>query len=370
VSDGSKAAQERLADAALLIGLLEYDRAEEELRGLVRDAERSGDDDLASRAYEALGIVATRRGREAEAKRLLERALELAGDADPVEREVLYRELARVWSGLGEPARSVEILERAVALIDDEADLSARVVLHVALSYAQMDAGAYGRASDALAELIRRGAEDLDARSRGRISYAQARLNLVLGQGDQAIEHSRRAIEAQREAGDEYALADALLISAHALLDDSQTEAAAAALDEARRLYGPRPSAVDAGFLQTEQGRCHLQRAEYDLAIDSARRAIELLGDLSMLAELGDAYLVLARAYDELGDEASADRAYTTAIDLLQRQRGWYRELAKAYRWYGKFLRRSGRSEAAMEMLEKAGDVSLRLQEMLNRSTA
>ena len=60
-----------------------------------------------------------------------------------------------------------------------------------------------------------------------------------------------------------------------------------------------------------------------------------------MVAELGDAYLVLARAYDELGELDSADRAYGTAIDLLRRQRGWYRELSKAYRWYGKFLRRT-----------------------------
>jgi tetratricopeptide (TPR) repeat protein len=368
VTDGSSAAaDERLADASLLIGLLEYDQADELLRGVLRDARAAGDDQLASRALEALGTIATRRGLDAEARRLMEQALELAGDADPVEREMLYWELARVCSGLGDPDRSVEILERAVSLFDEDADLKARITLQVALSYAHTDNGHYGRAGDALADLIQRGAQDLDARSRARINYASGRLNLVLGRGDQAIDHAARAVEDYREAGFEYGLADALLFYAHALLDGGQTEAAGVALEEARALYGPKPSAVDVGFLHTDEARYHLQRGEHELAIESVREAIDHLGDLSMVAELGDAYLVLARAYDELGELDSADRAYGTAIDLLRRQRGWYRELSKAYRWYGKFLRRTGRTEAAMEMLERAGDISLRLQEMLER---
>lgn len=104
MTDGSSAAaDERLADASLLIGLLEYDQADELLRGVLRNARAAGDDQLASRALEALGTIATRRGREAEARRLMEQALELAGDADPVEREMLYWELARVCSGSATP---------------------------------------------------------------------------------------------------------------------------------------------------------------------------------------------------------------------------------------------------------------------------
>jgi tetratricopeptide (TPR) repeat protein len=364
MSESSAPPGERLDEASLLIGLLEYDSADELLRGVVREAEQLGDDALASRAYEALGTIATRRGREAEARRLLERALDLAGEANPVEREMLYWELARVCSGLGDPDRAVEILEGAVGLFDDEADLAARVTLQVALSYAYMDQGTYGRASAAIAQLVQRGAEELDARARGRINYAFGRLSIVLGRNDQAVEYTGRAVEAYREAGNEYALADGLLIHAHTLLDAMQTEAAAAALAEARILYGPKPGAVDLGFLQVEEGRYHLQRGDPGEAAARARGAIELLGDLSMVAELGDAYLVLARAYDELGDGPRADRAYSTAIELLTRQRGWYRELAKAYRWYGKFLRREGRDGAAMEMLERAGDISLRLEEL------
>ncbi len=55
---------DRLQEAQLLIGLLEYDRADELLRGVLRDADAGGDDATASLVLEALGTIATRLGRE------------------------------------------------------------------------------------------------------------------------------------------------------------------------------------------------------------------------------------------------------------------------------------------------------------------
>ena len=77
-----------------------------------------------------------------------------------------------------------------------------------------------------------------------------------------------------------------------------------------------------------------------------------------MPGQLGDAYLVLARSYDETGKSDRAETAYSTAIDALRRQNGWHCELGRAYRWYGKFLRRAGRTEAAMEAFEQAADLA------------
>jgi hypothetical protein len=61
----------------------------------------------------------------------------------------------------------------------------------------------------------------------------------------------------------------------------------------------------------------------------------------------------------KLGDADAADPEYRLAIDSLQRQTGWPTDLAKAYRRYGKFLRRRGQLAAAMEMLELASDTSV-----------
>jgi hypothetical protein len=47
------------------------------------------------------------------------------------------------------------------------------------------------------------------------------------------------------------------------------------------------------------------------------------------------------------------------AIDGLEQQTGWPTDLAKACRRYGKFLRSQGRFDAALQMLERAGDAGI-----------
>jgi low temperature requirement protein LtrA len=58
------------------------------------------------------------------------------------------------------------------------------------------------------------------------------------------------------------------------------------------------------------------------------------------------------------GEDERAEQAYRLALDGIRRQGGWHRELAKAYRWYGKFLKRKGRSAEAIEALELAADLA------------
>ena len=117
-------------------------------------------------------------------------------------------------------------------------------------------------------------------------------------------------------------------------------------------------SGLDEGWVVVEEARLALQAGDPDGAIDQARQAIELLGTQSAPGELGDAYLVLARGYDELGRTDRAEAAYASAIDALRKQNGWHCELGRAYRWYGKFLRRAGRAEAAMDAFEQAADLA------------
>ena len=107
-----------------------------------------------------------------------------------------------------------------------------------------------------------------------------------------------------------------------------------------------------------EEARLALLQGDRSVAAERARHAVQLLDTEGAPAQLGDAYLVLARVYDELGDTDRAEQAFTTAIEAIQRQDGWTRELAKAYRWYGKFLKRTGRAEAALEAFELAADLA------------
>ena len=188
--------------------------------------------------------------------------------------------------------------------------------------------------------------------------HALARLYCTTGHTAQALVYADKQVELTEASGNDWHAANAHLVRAHILLDDAQTDAAREALQATRRLYGTRMSGLDEGWVVVEEARLALQAGDPDGAIEQARLAIELLGTQSAPGELGDAYLVLARGYDELGLADRAETAYAAAIDALQKQNGWHCELGRAYRWYGKFLRRAGRAEAAMDAFERAADLA------------
>jgi tetratricopeptide (TPR) repeat protein len=347
-----------LTDAALLIGLSQFDEAERVLERVLTDADERGDDAAAGRALEGLGTVATRRGQELVALGLFERAIERSGRPDPAERESLYTNAARLRSMSGNAGGAVELLEDCLRRVrgSDEPDAAIAAHFAITLSYAYSDAGEYGKAGTVLAGVLQDGGEDLDLRVRQRLYYALTRLNINTGRTDLAVEYARRMVELTESAGLEDIMFEALHQCAHALLDAHDPELAGAYLERAE---GHAQGPVDEGFLRVEQARQSLQLGDYEAALERAGEAIDLLADRSVPGELGRAYLIRARVYDDTGEDGRADTAYLMAIDALEHQTGWPTEMAKAYRRYGKFLRRQGRTEAALRMLELAGDAGL-----------
>lgn len=345
-----------LTDASLLIGLSRFDEAERVLDQLLTDATALGDDELAGQALEGLGTIATRRGQEAKALLLFEQAVERRGRPDPAVHESLYTNVARLRSYTGDADGAVALLEQCIARVEDGGDADRAVVAHysITLSYAHADSGEYGKANTVLAGVLR-DSEDLDERVQRRLYYALTRLNLNTGRTDQAVLYSEKNLEASLDA-EPADVFDAYLQCAHVRLDAGETEQAGRYLEEARSRVPDPLGSLDEGFLLVEEARHSLQSGDHEQALERARMAIELLGDRAVPGQLGRAYLVIARVYDDTHDDDRADRAYLMAIDGLQQQTGWPTELAKAYRRYGKFLRRRGRLEAALEMLELASD--------------
>jgi tetratricopeptide (TPR) repeat protein len=347
-----------LTDAGLLIGLCQYEQAERLLEDLVAEAEERGDDQLASHALEGLGTIATRQGREARALELFERALAAAGDADPSERETLYSNTARLRAYGGDPCGAVRLLEDVLARVESQPDHDVALFANfaISLSYAYADSGDYGKAGTVLARVLRDGGEDLDLRVRQRLYYALTRLNINTGRTDQAVEYGRKTLELTLSAGLEEFVFESYHQLAYTLLDAGDTEEAGRYLAEARR-HGEGP--LDEGFLEVEWARHALQLGDLDDAIGHADAAVDLLADRAVPGVLGRAYLVKARAYEARGEAARADGAYLMAIDALEQQTGWPTDLAKACRRYGKFLRSQGRLDAALLMLERAGDAGI-----------
>ncbi len=350
-----------LTDASLLIGLGRLDEADRVLSEMLDKATEAGDRRLASQALEGLGTVATSRGQEARALGLFEQAIERGDRPDPVERESLYTNSARLRSFSGNANGAVALLEECLERVSSTPDPDSAVIAHysITLSYAYADAGQYGRASSVLAGVLRTGGEDLDLAVRRRLYYALTRLNMNIGRSEQAIEYSEKNLETTITSDSHYVF-DAYLQCAHVRLDANHTERAGDYLAEARRRAPDPLGSVDAGFLLVEEARFSLQQGDHDTALSRASAAVELLADdPSGPGQSGLAHLVMARVHDDRGAADAADREYRLAIDSLERQTGWPTDLAKAYRRYGKFLRRRGQLAAAMEMLELASDTAV-----------
>ena len=367
VSSSDRSRSLEVLDAMMMIRLEQYEQAEELLRGVLREAQVDADAERISEAYEGLGLIAARRGRDETALELLTAALDTGVPPHPAQRPDLYIELARLHVSSGDSARAIALLadciERLRGLPERDTAKIVRYTLLLSQSYA--DAGDFGSAGTVLAEALQDGAEEIDLRSRARAYYSLSRLYASTGQVTQAIAYADRALAIYELMDDNDALSDAHLLYAQNLLDAAETDRAATHLEAARTLLGARPSSVDLGFVVVEEARLALQRGQREEAATRAREGVELLATGAVPGQLGDAYLVLARVYDELGDGERAEWAYTAAIDAIHRQTGWTRELAKAYRWYGKFLKRMGRAEAALEAFELAADLAPSNQDAL-----
>ena len=100
-----------------------------------------------------------------------------------------------------------------------------------------------------------------------------------------------------------------------------------------------------------------LLSGDTETAAAKAINAVEVLQAAADPRRIGDAYLVLARVQDELGELERAERSYNRAVEEFTAT-GNQRELAKAYRWFGKFLKRLGRADAALEAFELAADLT------------
>jgi tetratricopeptide (TPR) repeat protein len=347
-------------DAELLIGLERFDEAEEVLRGELRRAQASGDSPAASLALEGLGVVASRRGQEEQALELMRQAVEAAGWPDPTRRHDLYYELARLMSGAGDAGGAVRLLESCLDRVrqDHPEDSRAQARYAITLSYAHADAGQYAAAATLLGQVMLEGGEEIDLPMRATVYYALARLHNSTGQLELALGYARQALDLRRQTGEEWYEGNCHVQVANLLLTAGQAAQAAEHLAQARRLYGDRISTIDEGYLKVDEARLALQQGRPESAAQIARDAIELLSSAAVPGELGQANLVLARAYEEQGEDERADAAYASAIQLFRRQNGWPFERSRAYRLYGKYLRRRGRTEAALDAFEQAADLA------------
>jgi tetratricopeptide (TPR) repeat protein len=348
----------RIADAELELRLADDTQAaERKLGGFRAEALEAGDLLGASRASIALGLAAAHAGRNHEAIDRLEAGLELA-EVSPSMRPDVFATLGRAYTATGAPRRAVELFERCLETVSEQSpkDFTAQVRFTTYLSYALTDLGDLDRAEAVLRDALGRADEATDAYSRVRLYWSVARLNEAQGRSAAALTYIRRAIALLDVTDDTLHLGRAHLLCGSIMLSQGSAEGARRHYDLAERLFGPSSEPEDLANLYTDQARLAAHLGDAAEAIERAEAAVAVASD-EYQRERGSALWALAEARALNDDVDGADNAFRQATEILQ-EHGHRRDFIEAYRAWGKFLRRSGREEQALEVLERAADLA------------
>ncbi|HSD76220.1 MAG TPA: helix-turn-helix domain-containing protein [Solirubrobacteraceae bacterium] len=348
----------RIADAELELRLAEdTGTAEATLRGLRDDAVAAGDTVAAARATIALGLAAAVAGRNAEAVERLEAGLELT-PVSPSARPDVFAMLGRAYSATGRSDQAVALFERCLAEVaeDTPEDFAARVRFASYLSYALTDLNELDRAQAVLDGALDEAEAITDGYSQVRLYWSLARLHDVRGRPAAALDYVRRAIALLAVTDDTLHLARAHLLCGDILMTQGRPQDAGRHFELAERLFGPSPGRSDLASLYTHQAKRAAALGDGEEAVRRAQAAVDTLRDEDP-AEQGNARWALAEGLALTGDADGAHDAFGKATSLLG-EHGRRRDHVEAYRAWGKFLRRAGREDDALEVLERAADLA------------
>jgi tetratricopeptide (TPR) repeat protein len=317
----------------------------------------AGDFVAAARANIALGLASAAAGRNADAIERLEAGLELS-PVSPSGRPDVYATLGRAYAATGRPDKAVEVFEHCLAEVGEGApeDLTAQVRFTTYLSYALTDLGDLERAQGVLDTALDQADAMTDAYSRVRLYWSLARIADLQGQPAAALDYVRRAIALLDVTDDTLHLARAHLLCGSILLSQGRAEDAGRHFDLAEQLFGPHPEPEDVANLYTDQSRRAAQLGDGAEAVGRAQAALDAVGE-EYGRERGTSLWALAEGLALTGDTDGAHDAFRQATTLLEQQ-GHRRDYVEAYRAWGKFLRRSGREDEALEVLERAADLA------------
>ena len=348
----------RIADAELELRLAgSSEDAERRLARLKDEAIAAGDSVSASRAGIALGLAAAATGRNGQAIERLEEGIQLA-PLSPAARPDVFATLGHAYAAGGRPERAVDVFERCLDELRelDPRDLAAEVRFATYLSYALTDLGDLGRAQAVLDETLA-GADGLtDAYSRVRLYWSLARLNDVRGRPAAALDCVRRAMALLEVTDDTLHLARAHVLCSGILMTQGRADEAGRHQEAAERLFGQSPDVEDLVQLRRDQARRAVLLGHGEEAIARARASLAAAGD-EYPHESGHALWSLAEGLAMTGDLDEADATFREATTLLE-EHGHRRDFVEAYRAWGKFLRKAGREQEALEVLERAADLA------------
>ncbi|MEN3343246.1 MAG: hypothetical protein V7644_2650 [Actinomycetota bacterium] len=354
----AEARELRLADLELAIRLGEWEGVDEPLADAVAEAVATNDHATGLRARVAAASLAEARGEHARAAELLEAALEGEPFA-PVERFDIYASLGYAYAASGRSREAVNLYERCIASLQDDPSHGALETRYATLlSYALSDMGDFARAEKVVQHALERVEDSEDPYMRVRLYWSIARLAHAEGRASVALTNVRKAIALLQTTDDTIHLARAHILAAGITLSRDDADSAARHLDNAERLLGASAATPDLLEIRIRRSRIAVLRGDAGSAVALANEALELSGTDDPI-DRGLAYSALADGLALGGELDEAAGAYESAVALLEQQGRW-RDATNACRAWSRMLRKNGREEHALDVLERAADLGLR----------
>jgi tetratricopeptide (TPR) repeat protein len=347
----------RLADLELAQRLGDPADVEPLLEALLDEALAAGDDNSVQRARVALAAAAMERSDWKTSAQLLEAAIEGEPFA-PHDRYDIYTNLGRSYAVSGRAQDAVELYERCIEAIKDSGDAALEARYAAQLSYALTDLGDLARAEEVVGHALGRLDETHDPYMRVRLYWSMARLAHAEGRASVALTNVRKAIALLQATDDTLHLARAHILASGITLSRAHADGAEDRVDRAEQLLSTPAAAEDVVEITIQRSRIAALRSEGEPAVDLARRALELNASKSPIDD-GRAFFALGDGLALTGEHAGADEAYRRAAEVLEQQHQW-RDATNACRSWAKMLREQGREEQALDVLERATELSMR----------
>ncbi|MES9590328.1 helix-turn-helix domain-containing protein [Streptomyces sp. NPDC088190] len=344
---------------ALRLGLVEAQRtlatgaAEDAAAAYARlldEAGRHGLDDERASALLGLGHCALETGDLPSAREHFEAAERLLADAPLPRRAPAVRGRAVAHLLAGELRYACYLLESAIDALNTSGlqDPGALLLLYTAAIAPYMDMGAHARAAQAAELALALAPQVSDPELVAGLHRSVARTLLAAGRTAEADASLSRAAEIYQQLQIRTELAHCRWMRGYVHAQDGDLSGAETELRAARDMLASKRASLYTAQVEVELADVLRRRGKAAQAKELLHR---LLGELHPdrgSVHAGGAHRLLGLIHEEQGEPESAEEHYVTALALLERA-GAAGDLADICRLLGDLLRRTGRTEAAMD---------------------
>lgn len=304
-----------------LAGLRQFDLAEAHLTTAKEAAQRARDPEMLAAAANALGFLALRARRLAQAQEIFQDALTQLKAVGSVESETsgkLLANLGRVYVELGFPAQALECFRQASTALAAASDPIHLGLLYFNLGITWERQQAYDRAREFLVKAADLFALHENTRLLGMVRRSLGILQLERGDLPAARTELDAALRLARQCGDDEGAAQTLVEVARLRAREGDLDAAQQAADEAASLADRISDAAEGARAQAAQAEIFAAAGRVDEAADRYLVAASAFRHLGMTGEL-------IRALRDLGftllRAGRPDQAARWFAEAFERQR-------------------------------------------------